>query len=52
MIATDRKYMTSHEWVKVEGDVAIIGISDHAQDALGHGHAYHGRGGARRRGRQ
>ena len=24
-----------HEWVRVEGDVATIGISDHAQQALG-----------------
>lgn len=35
MIREDRKYSESHEWVKVEGDVATIGISDHAQDALG-----------------
>lgn len=27
-------YVESHEWVKVEGDIAIIGITDHAQDAL------------------
>lgn len=31
----DRSYTSSHEWVKVEGDVAVIGISHHAQDALG-----------------
>ena len=24
-----------HEWIKVEGDIATIGISDHAQQALG-----------------
>lgn len=24
-------YAESHEWVKVEGDIATIGISDHAQ---------------------
>ncbi len=35
MIPDDRKYMESHEWVKVEGDTAGIGITDHAQDALG-----------------
>ncbi|KAI7994374.1 hypothetical protein LOK49_LG11G02192 [Camellia lanceoleosa] len=29
------KYATSHEWVKVEGPVATIGITDHAQDHLG-----------------
>ena len=27
-------YSTDHEWVKVEGDIAIIGITDHAQNAL------------------
>lgn len=32
---TDRKYAKSHEWVKIEGDTAIVGITDHAQDALG-----------------
>ncbi len=31
----DLKYAKSHEWVKMEGDVAVIGISDFAQDALG-----------------
>ena len=29
------KYSKSHEWIKYEGDVAVIGISDDAQDALG-----------------
>ncbi|KAF3449474.1 hypothetical protein FNV43_RR10202 [Rhamnella rubrinervis] len=29
------KYATSHEWVKHEGSVATIGITDHAQDHLG-----------------
>ena len=29
------KYAETHEWVKVEGDIAIIGVSDHAQDQLG-----------------
>ena len=24
-----------HEWIKVEGDIAIVGITEHAQDALG-----------------
>jgi len=33
-IPTDLKYASSHEWVNVEGDTAIIGISDHAQDEL------------------
>lgn len=29
------KYAASHEWVRVEGDIAVVGITDHAQDALG-----------------
>lgn len=29
------KYTKDHEWMKMEGDVAVIGISDFAQDALG-----------------
>jgi len=31
----DVKYAASHEWVKIDGDTAIVGISDYAQDALG-----------------
>ena len=33
--AADRKYAASHEWVKMEGDLAVIGVSDYAQDQLG-----------------
>ena len=29
------KYAETHEWVKVEGDIALIGISDYAQHELG-----------------
>ena len=29
------KYVKSHEWVKEEGDIVYIGITDYAQDALG-----------------
>ena len=29
------KYSESHEWVKVEGNVAIIGVSDYAQAEMG-----------------
>jgi glycine cleavage system H protein len=29
------KYSKSHEWVKIEGDIATVGITDHAQDELG-----------------
>ena len=32
---TDLKYSKSHEWVKYEDGVAIVGISDFAQHALG-----------------
>ena len=32
---TDRLYTKEHEWVKIDGDSATIGISDHAQSALG-----------------
>lgn len=28
-------YSKDHEWVRVEGNIAVIGISDHAQHALG-----------------
>ncbi len=31
----DRKYSETHEWVKMEGDLAVIGITDYAQDQLG-----------------
>lgn len=31
----DRKYAESHEWIKLEGDRAIIGLSDYAQEHLG-----------------
>ncbi|MDE7160876.1 MAG: glycine cleavage system protein GcvH [Muribaculaceae bacterium] len=29
------RYADSHEWVKVEGDIATVGITDYAQHALG-----------------
>ena len=29
------KYTEDHEWVKIEGDTATVGITVHAQDALG-----------------
>jgi glycine cleavage system H protein len=34
-VPTDLKYTKEHEWVKREGDLAVVGITDHAQDALG-----------------
>ena len=32
---TELRYLKSHEWAKQQGDVVVVGISDHAQDALG-----------------
>ena len=34
-IPDDLRYSTDHEWVRVEGGKARIGITDYAQDALG-----------------
>ena len=34
-IPTDLKYTEQHEWVRVEGNVATVGITDYAQHALG-----------------
>lgn len=34
-ILADRMYSKDHEWVMMEDGVAVIGITDHAQDALG-----------------
>ena len=34
-IPKELKYAKTHEWVRVEGDVAYIGISDYAQEELG-----------------
>lgn len=31
---TDLRFATSHEWVRLEGDIATVGISDHAQEEL------------------
>ena len=31
---SDLKYAKSDEWVRIEGDIATVGISDYAQDAL------------------
>lgn len=35
MVPTDCKYTKEHEWVRIEGDVAVVGITDYAQKALG-----------------
>jgi glycine cleavage system H protein len=34
LIPKELKYTKTHEWVKVEGDAAIVGITDFAQDQL------------------
>jgi glycine cleavage system H protein len=34
-IPSDLKYSTEHEWLRVEGDRARVGITDYAQDELG-----------------
>jgi glycine cleavage system H protein len=31
----DRRYTKEHEWVRVEGDIGTVGITDHAQHELG-----------------
>jgi len=33
-IPTDLKYTDNDEWIKVDGNIALIGITDHAQDQL------------------
>jgi len=34
-VPEDLQYTKTHEWVRMEGDTATIGITDHAQDELG-----------------
>jgi glycine cleavage system H protein len=34
-VPSDLRYVKSHEWVRLDGDVATVGITDHAQDQLG-----------------
>ncbi len=34
-IPEELKYSKDHEWVRIEGDVAVIGITDYAQNSLG-----------------
>lgn len=34
-IPSDRKYASTHEWIKADGDVMMVGITDPAQDQLG-----------------
>jgi len=35
MVPNDRKYTEEHEWVLLEDDVAIVGITDFAANELG-----------------
>ncbi len=35
VIKEDLLYTKEHEWVKIEGDIAIVGITDYAQEQLG-----------------
>ncbi len=32
---SDKRYTEDHEWLKIDGDEAVVGISDHAQEQLG-----------------
>jgi glycine cleavage system H protein len=34
-VPEDLQYSKDHEWLRVEGDVAVIGITDYAQNSLG-----------------
>ena len=33
-VKDDRKYSKDHEWIKVEGDLVVVGITDFAQNSL------------------
>ena len=33
-VPTDLRYTAEHEWIRVDGDEAVIGVTDYAQDAL------------------
>jgi glycine cleavage system H protein len=35
MTPNDRKYAKTHEWVKLDGETAVLGITDYAQHSLG-----------------
>ncbi len=35
MVPRDLRYTEKHEWVRVDGDLATVGITDHAQEQLG-----------------
>src|ERR1700722_12637679 len=35
MADADTRYTRDHEWVRLDGDIVTVGITDHAQEALG-----------------
>ncbi len=35
MVPDDLRYTKDHEWVRVEGDCATVGVTDHAQSEMG-----------------
>lgn len=35
LIPDDLKYTESHEWIRLEGEIGVVGITDFAQDSLG-----------------
>jgi len=35
MVPDDRKYTQEHEWVRIEGDIGTIGVTDYAANELG-----------------
>ena len=35
MADTDTRYTKDHEWIRLDGDIVTVGITDHAQEALG-----------------
>ncbi len=35
MTPSDRRYTSTHEWVRIEDDLAVVGITDYAQESLG-----------------
>jgi glycine cleavage system H protein len=35
MATTDTRYTKEHEWLRLDGDIVTVGITDHAQEALG-----------------
>ena len=32
---SEKKYTKDHEWIKIENEIATVGISNHAQESLG-----------------